>query len=85
MERLLRLRSELWAWLAKLSPRERVMVSAAAVAVFVFDNDHPSVGMNAPQPEAAPGIGFACRSRRSIAHRQEVRQCTELARRRSAT
>lgn len=24
--------------------------------IFVFDNDHPSVGMNAPQPAAAPGI-----------------------------
>jgi general secretion pathway protein M len=36
MERLLRLRTELLAWLAKLSPRERVMVSAAAVAVVVF-------------------------------------------------
>jgi general secretion pathway protein M len=36
MEALLRLKSELVAWLAKLSPRERVMVSAAAVAVFVF-------------------------------------------------
>jgi general secretion pathway protein M len=36
MERLLRLRSEVLAWLAKLSPRERVMVSAAAAAVLVF-------------------------------------------------
>ena len=36
MEILLRLRNELVAWLAKLSPRERLMVSAAAAAVFVF-------------------------------------------------
>lgn len=36
MERLLRLRSDLVAWLGKLSPRERMMVSAAAAAVFVF-------------------------------------------------
>jgi general secretion pathway protein M len=36
MERLLRLRTELYAWLAKLSSRERVMVSAAAAAVAVF-------------------------------------------------
>jgi len=36
METLLRLRAEIWAWLGKLSPRERVMVSAAAAAVFVF-------------------------------------------------
>jgi general secretion pathway protein M len=36
MEKLLRLRTDLAAWLAKLSPRERVMVSAAAAAVFVF-------------------------------------------------
>ncbi len=36
MERLLRLKRELLAWLAKLSPRERIMVSAAAAAVFVF-------------------------------------------------
>jgi general secretion pathway protein M len=36
MERLLRLRAELLAWLGKLSPRERVMVSAAAVAVLLF-------------------------------------------------
>ncbi len=36
MDRLLRLRAELLAWLGKLSPRERVMVSAAAAAVFLF-------------------------------------------------
>jgi general secretion pathway protein M len=36
MERLLRLKGELLAWLAKLSPRERVMVFTAAAAVFVF-------------------------------------------------
>lgn len=36
MERLLRLRSDLVAWLGKLSPRERMMVSATAAAVFVF-------------------------------------------------
>ncbi len=36
MERLLRLKADVLAWLAKLSPRERVMVSAAAAAVFVF-------------------------------------------------
>jgi general secretion pathway protein M len=36
MERLRALRAELFAWLAKLSPRERVMVSAAAGAVALF-------------------------------------------------
>lgn len=36
MERLLRLRGDLLTWLGKLSLRERVMVSAAAAAVFVF-------------------------------------------------
>jgi general secretion pathway protein M len=36
MEQLLRWRGELLAWLAKLSPRERLMVSAAAAAVFLF-------------------------------------------------
>jgi general secretion pathway protein M len=36
MERLLRLKSDVLAWLGKLSPRERVMVSTAALAVFLF-------------------------------------------------
>jgi general secretion pathway protein M len=36
LERLLRLRAELLAWLTKLSPRERVMVSSATAAVFLF-------------------------------------------------
>jgi general secretion pathway protein M len=36
VERLLRLRTDLAAWLTKLSPRERMMVSAAALAVFLF-------------------------------------------------
>jgi general secretion pathway protein M len=36
MDRLLQLRNDLLAWLGKLSPRERVMVSVAAVAVVVF-------------------------------------------------
>jgi len=36
VERLQRLRAELVAWLGKLSPRERLMVSGAAAAVFVF-------------------------------------------------
>lgn len=36
MEKLQRLRADLAAWLAKLSPRERVMVAVAAAAVFVF-------------------------------------------------
>ncbi len=36
VERLQRLRAELVGWLGKLSPRERLMVSGAAAAVFVF-------------------------------------------------
>jgi general secretion pathway protein M len=36
IDRLRALRADLAAWLAKLSPRERVMVSAAAVAVALF-------------------------------------------------
>lgn len=36
MEKLLRLRDELVAWLGKLSPRERLAVGGAAVAVFLF-------------------------------------------------
>jgi general secretion pathway protein M len=36
VERLRRLRADLVAWLGKLSPRERTMVSAAAVGVFAF-------------------------------------------------
>jgi general secretion pathway protein M len=36
MERLKQLRADLEAWLSRLSPRERVMVTAAAVAVAVF-------------------------------------------------
>jgi general secretion pathway protein M len=36
MDRLRALRAELEAWLGKLSPRERVMVSAAAAAVVIF-------------------------------------------------
>jgi general secretion pathway protein M len=36
MERLKALRAELVPWLAKLSPRERVMVTAAAAAVTLF-------------------------------------------------
>jgi general secretion pathway protein M len=36
MERLKQLRADLEAWLSRLSPRERVMVSAAAVAVVLF-------------------------------------------------
>jgi len=36
MEMLQRLRAELAAWLGKLSPRERMMVSAAAAAVLLF-------------------------------------------------
>ena len=36
MERLRALRAELVAWLGKLNPRERVMVSAAAAAVALF-------------------------------------------------
>jgi general secretion pathway protein M len=36
MERLRRLRADVAAWLAKLSPRERVLVGAAAAAVVLF-------------------------------------------------
>ena len=36
MERLRRLRADVDAWMGTLSPRERVMVSAAALAVAVF-------------------------------------------------
>lgn len=36
LDRLLRLRDDAVAWLGKLSPRERLAVSAAAVAVFLF-------------------------------------------------
>ncbi len=36
MERLRKLRSDLEAWFSRLAPRERVMVSLAAVAVAVF-------------------------------------------------
>ena len=36
MEALQRLRTELAAWLGKLSPRERLLVSAAAAAVLLF-------------------------------------------------
>lgn len=36
MEKLRHLRANLAAWLTKLAPRERVMVSVAAAAVFVF-------------------------------------------------
>ncbi len=36
IETLKRLRAELEAWVAKLAPRERVMVSAAAAAVVLF-------------------------------------------------
>jgi general secretion pathway protein M len=36
MERLKQLRADLEAWLARLSPRERMMVSAAAAAVALF-------------------------------------------------
>jgi general secretion pathway protein M len=36
MDRLRKLRADLEAWLTKLSPRERVMVTAAALAVAVF-------------------------------------------------
>ena len=36
MEHLRKLRADLEAWLAKLSPRERVMVTAAALAVALF-------------------------------------------------
>ncbi|MGC3997888.1 MAG: type II secretion system protein GspM [Anaeromyxobacter sp.] len=36
MERLRKLQADLAAWFAKLNPRERVMVSAAAVAVALF-------------------------------------------------
>jgi general secretion pathway protein M len=46
MERLLRLKADLLAWLAKLSPRERVMVSAAAAAVFLFIASWVSVSIS---------------------------------------
>jgi len=36
MERLRRLRADVEAWLGTLAPRERVMVSAAAIAIAVF-------------------------------------------------
>jgi general secretion pathway protein M len=36
MDRLRKLRADLEAWLAKLSPRERVLVTAAALAVALF-------------------------------------------------
>jgi general secretion pathway protein M len=36
MDRLRRLRADVEAWLAKLSPRERVLVSVAALGVALF-------------------------------------------------
>jgi general secretion pathway protein M len=70
MESLLRLKSELLAWLAKLSPRERVMVSAAAVAVFVFVASLVSLSISS---------GIASRERRIEEKTRLLSQVSKLA------
>jgi general secretion pathway protein M len=47
MERLKQLRAELEAWLGRLSPRERMLVGAAAAAVFLFFGSLVAAGMSA--------------------------------------
>jgi general secretion pathway protein M len=47
MERLKQLRAELEAWLGRLSPRERLLVGAAAAAVLLFFGSLVAAGMSA--------------------------------------
>jgi len=47
MERLKQLRAEIEAWLGRLSPRERMLVGAAAAAVLVFFGSLVGAGMSA--------------------------------------
>ncbi len=47
MERLKQLRAEIESWLGRLSPRERVLVGAAAAAVLVFFGSLVAAGMSA--------------------------------------
>ncbi len=70
MEALLRLKTELLAWLGKLSPRERLMVSAAAVAVFVFVASLVSVSIS---------HGIANRERRIEDKTRLLSQVSKLA------
>lgn len=70
MERLLRLKSDLAAWLAKLSPRERVMVSIAAAAVFVFVASAVSISIS---------HGIAAREQRIEQKTRFLSQVSKLA------
>jgi general secretion pathway protein M len=70
MERLKQLRAELEAWLTRLSPRERVMVSAAAAAVLAF-----VVGMSA----LAASAGARAREARIEQKTRVLQQVGQLA------
>jgi general secretion pathway protein M len=70
MERLRRLPGDLMAWLAKLSPRERLMVSAAAAAVFVFIASLVSVSIS---------TGISQRERRIEEKTRLLSQVSKLA------
>jgi general secretion pathway protein M len=70
MERLLRLKSDLLVWLGKLSPRERMMVSAAALAVFVFIASLVSVSIS---------NGISLRERRIEEKTRLLSQVSKLA------
>jgi len=70
VERLPRLRVDLLAWLGKLSPRERGMVSLAAVAVFAFFASLVSVSISS---------GISSRERRIEDKTRLLSQVSKLA------